>query len=61
MPPKALTTTMTGSVCLSTILLTLSMLSTEPTDVPPNFITFILARLECHFYKSRAKVQKNEE
>ena len=39
--PSAETTTITGSRQLSTICLTLDMLSTEPTDVPPNFNTFI--------------------
>ena len=34
-------TTITGSSTASTILLTLKILFTEPTDVPPNFITFI--------------------
>ena len=42
MPPKADTTTMTGSCWTSTMRFTLKMLSTEPTDVPPNFITFIV-------------------
>ena len=41
MPPNADTTTITGSSTASTILLTLKILFTEPTDVPPNFITFI--------------------
>ena len=40
-PPKAETTTMTGSSIASTIFFTLKMLFTEPTDVPPNFNTFI--------------------
>ena len=40
-PPKADTTTITGSSTASTICLTLKMLFTEPTDVPPNFITFM--------------------
>ena len=35
------TTTITGSLADSTILFTLKMLFTEPTDVPPNFITFM--------------------
>ena len=42
MPPKADTTTMTGSCRASTMRFTLKILSTEPTDVPPNFITFIV-------------------
>ena len=42
MPPKADTTMMVGSCCASTIFLTLRMLLAEPTDVPPNFITFIV-------------------
>jgi len=33
---------MTGSSTASTIFLTLKTLLAEPTDVPPNFITFIL-------------------
>ena len=41
MPPNAETTTITGSPADSTILFTLKMLFTEPTDVPPNFITFM--------------------
>ena len=41
MPPSAETTTMTGSCCDSTICLTLNMLWMEPTEVPPNFITFM--------------------
>ena len=41
MPPNAETTTITGSLADSTILFTLKMLFTEPTDVPPNFITFM--------------------
>ena len=40
-PPNADTTTITGSSTASTICLTLKMLFTEPTDVPPNFITFM--------------------
>jgi Na+/citrate or Na+/malate symporter len=42
MPPNAETTTIKGSLIASTILLTLKMLFAEPTDVPPNFITFII-------------------
>ena len=43
MPPKALTTTMTGwcRASFSTIFFRLRILETEPTDVPPNFNTFI--------------------
>ncbi len=41
MPPKAETTTITGSSIASTIFFTLKILFTEPTDVPPNFNTFI--------------------
>jgi len=41
MPPNADTTTITGSSMASTIFLTLKILFTEPTDVPPNFNTFI--------------------
>ena len=40
-PPNAETTTITLSSIPSTIRLTLNMLLTEPTDVPPNFNTFI--------------------
>ena len=42
-PPKALTTTTMGCDLASfvTICFRLRMLSTEPTDVPPNFNTFI--------------------
>ena len=43
MPPNALTTTMMGCSCasFSTIAFRLRILSTEPTEVPPNFNTFI--------------------
>ena len=43
MPPKALTTTIMGCLLASrsTMRLRLKILFTEPTDVPPNFITFI--------------------
>ena len=43
MPPKALTTTTTSPCCasFSTICFRLRILSTEPTDVPPNFNTFM--------------------
>ena len=52
MPPNAETTTITGSLADSTILFTLKMLFTEPTDVPPNFITFmkILILMQCPVY-----------
>ena len=54
MPPNAETTTITGSPADadSTILFTLKMLFTEPTDVPPNFITFmkILILMQCPVY-----------
>ena len=52
MPPNAETTTITGSFADSTILFTLKMLFTEPTDVPPNFITFmkILILMQCPVY-----------
>ena len=42
MPPKAETTTMTGSSAVSTMRLTLKMLLAVPTDEPPNFITFMI-------------------
>ena len=43
MPPRALTTTIMVSffASFSTIFFKLRMLFTEPTDVPPNFNTFI--------------------
>ena len=41
MPPSADTTTMTGSSTFSTIFFRLSILSGEPTEVPPNFSTLI--------------------
>ena len=51
-PPNADTTTITGSPADSTIFFTLKMLFTEPTDVPPNFITFmkILILMQCPVY-----------
>ena len=50
MPPNADTTTMTCSfeAADSTIPLRFSILFTEPTDVPPNFITFICTMLFSH-------------
>ena len=44
MPPRALTTITTGCffASFSTICFRLRMLFTEPTDVPPNFNTFML-------------------
>ena len=44
MPPRALTTITTGCflASFSTICLRLRILFTEPTDVPPNFNTFIV-------------------
>ena len=42
MPPRAETTTTNSACSPATMFLTLFMLSTVPTDVPPNFITFIL-------------------
>ena len=42
MPDNADTTTITGSTSASTIFFTLRMPLTEPTDVPPNFNTFIV-------------------
>jgi hypothetical protein len=41
MPPNAETTTMAGFAVDSTMLFTLNMLFTVPTDVPPNFNTFM--------------------
>ena len=40
-PPSADTTTITGNVWDSIICLTLLECNTVPTDVPPNFSTFI--------------------
>ena len=57
MPPRADTTTMTGSCWASTMRFTLKMLSTEPTDVPPNFITFIV----CCFNEVTGYINKAEE
>ena len=40
-PPRAETTTITGSFSFSMICLTIFKLSGLPTELPPNFITFI--------------------
>ena len=53
MPPKADTTTMAGSWADSTMRFTVRMLSTEPTEVPPNFITFMQMSWFCVLSRRR--------
>jgi hypothetical protein len=55
MPPSALTTTTTGCLraSFSTMCFKLRMLFTEPTDVPPNFKTFI--QFKCLIFDDATK------
>ncbi len=46
MPPRAETTTTLRPGVSSTIFFTFLRLSTVPTEVPPNFITFIAAAIK---------------
>ena len=59
MPPSADTTTITRSFAAasSTMFLRFNMLFTEPTDVPPNFITFITVSTLCSLWFYCNKVQ----
>ena len=62
MPPKALTTTTEGRLSPSTIRLRFRIPVAEPTDVPPNFNTFILIiknELYEQFFKFKPQIYIN--